>query len=93
MSYPKFVLAFAVMGFLHGQATVGLQTQQPRPDPNHGPYANRPGWFCHREQTAEKAKRVHCACKAKCDNDNMEDRACMTFCGSDQCLCHIDECH
>lgn len=61
--------------------------------PAHGPYADKPGWVCYRGETVESAKRVHCACKAPCDNEGREDASCQTYCVSkDKCMCHLDEC-
>lgn len=75
-------------------AIVSLSAQSPAP--THGPYADKDGgtWVCHRGATVERAKRVQCGCKAPCDNDGMEDRACLTYCTSPKCQCHLDEaCH
>lgn len=86
---------------LLGLSALALQAQAPRPQPpppplinGHGPYSGREGWFCYQGDTVEDKKRVHCACKAPCENDGMEDRTCLTHCTSRQCLCHTDEaCH
>lgn len=56
----------------------------------HGPYADKEGWVCYYGPTREDAKRVHCECKSKCDNDGMEDKTCMTYCTSPKCQCHLD---
>ena len=66
---------------------------QTAPNPNHGPYADRDGWICYKGETVETAKRVHCACKEKCENDGLEDHACQTYCASQKCLCHVDSSH
>lgn len=69
-------------------AALGAQQPVPRP---HGPYADREGWVCYRGETVESAKRVQCACKMPCENDGVEDRACLTYCASQKCVCHLDE--
>lgn len=66
---------------------LGVQSPAQRP---HGPYADREGWVCHQGDTVEKAKRVHCACKAPCENGGHEDHGCLTYCTSPKCLCHLD---
>ena len=58
----------------------------------HGPYADKEGWVCYRGETKADYKRVQCFCKAPCENDGMEDKACMTYCTSPKCVCHTDEC-
>jgi len=60
-------------------------------DSNHGPYANVPGATCWRRETIAEQKQYHCDCKMMCENNGMEDRSCLTFCGSNQCICHADE--
>lgn len=68
--------------------TLGVQTPAPSP---HGPYADRDGWVCHQGETVERAKRVHCGCKPRCENDGQEDRGCLTYCTSPKCQCHLDD--
>lgn len=62
--------------------------------PNHGPYADKPGWVCYRGETVERAKRVQCGCHLRCAQDGtpVEDPTCQTYCvAKEKCLCHTDE--
>lgn len=76
---------------------IALQSIGVRPAPGEGPYAHKEGWHCYKGNTEEKYKLVQCACKQICDEDGnaRDDGACLTYCGSKQCLCHVDEdeCH
>lgn len=73
-------------------SALGIQAPQ---GPTHGPYYGQ-NVVCYRGPTDLAAKpkgMVHCECKAPCDHDNIEDKACQTYCGrGEQCVCHADEC-
>jgi hypothetical protein len=61
----------------------------------HGRWANLVGHVCYKgpEQEGETTFPIqhHCDCQFLCDPAPMEDKRCVTYCGSRQCLCHADE--
>jgi hypothetical protein len=77
---------------------VQTPTPNPSPLPGHGRWEGK-NVICYRGETQLQAKpkgRVHCACKAPCDESAAIDPGCQTACAqhsdTPQCVCHADEC-